>query len=437
MMMPVSSFAVQGYYYVPPPVHPCNMHPMTTPASSVAVQGYVPPEVATASKGSKKSKKKKFDNLRSSSEKLRSSKKSKKASNKLISSKGSKREKLEESRPNRTNKSLKYAHTHVDLGTLDEATQRRFDQAKSRRLCNDAAEFAVFHVQVSESLTGAAGGLRADVARFLKLDQENYGRALACWPALIVAAMPDLRCSPDRLDLMLESIAMMCLRNRGAGNAKHDFVEYSAGSGMVTLQNLIAGFHGVGLDKIYDRSQDNTTGPGLRLWINEFSLTKVGAFVWFGTQCSSYTALCKNNSQRGAANLFLGDESKEFVKTGNTQMTITALLMLVSFLVENLAVLEQSAGSTMPKTPPLNVVLKFANAKRVVTWHGAFGAATAKPLQIWSNSAIIEKLRREKPVGSRVIYAQMSVGIAATAGFLGGCLDRRLTRLSLAGLSLT
>lgn len=80
-------------------------------------------------------------------------------------------------------------------------------------------------------------------------------------------------------------------------------------------------------------------------------------------------------------------------------MTITALLMLVSFLVENLAVLEQSAGSTMPKTPPLNVVLKFANAKRVVTWHGAFGAPTAKPLQIWSNSAIIEKLRREKPVG--------------------------------------
>ncbi len=288
---------------------------MMTPASSVAVQGYVPPDVATASKGSKKSKKskeskEKFNNLRSSSKKLRSSKKSKKASNKLISSKGSRNEKLKESKPNRTKKSLKYAHTHVDLGTLDEATLRRFDQAKSRRLCNDAAEFAVFHVQVSESLTGAAGGLRADVARFLKLDQENCGRALACWPALIMAAMPDLRCSPDRLDLMLESIAMMCLRNRGAGNAKHDFVEYSAGSGTVTLRNLIAGFNGVGLDKIYDRSQDNTTGPGLRLWINEFSLTKLGAPAWFGTQCSSYTALCKNNSQRCAANSLLGDESK-------------------------------------------------------------------------------------------------------------------------------
>ncbi len=175
MMMPVSSFAVQGYY-VPPPVHPSNMHPMMTPASSVAVQGYVPPDVATASKGSKKSKKskEKFNNLRSSSKKLRSSKKSKKASNKLISSKKSKKasnklisskasrkEKLKETMPNRTKKSLKYAHTHIDLGTLDEATLRRFDQAKSRRLCNDAAEFAVFHVQVSESLTGAAGGLRA------------------------------------------------------------------------------------------------------------------------------------------------------------------------------------------------------------------------------------------------------------------------------------
>jgi hypothetical protein len=241
MMMPVSSFAVQGYYF-PLPVHPWNMHPMMTPPSSVAVQGYVPPDVATASKGSKKSKKSKdkFNNLRGSCKKLRSSKKSKKASNKLISSKGSRNEKLKESKPNRTKKSLKYAHTHVDQGTLDEATLRRFDQAKSQRLCNDAAEFAVFHVQVSESLTGAAGGLRA-CGQVLEA-----GRALACWPALIMAAVPDLRCSPDQLDLMLESIAMMCLRNRGAGNAKHDLVEYSAGSGMVTLQYLIAGFNGVG-----------------------------------------------------------------------------------------------------------------------------------------------------------------------------------------------
>ncbi len=131
---------------------------------------------------------------------------------------------------------------------------------------------------------------------------------------------------------------MFFLLNPGAGNAKHDLVEYSAGSGMVSLQNLIAGFNGVGLDKIYDRSQDNSTGPGLRLWINELSLTKLGALGWFGTQCSSFTALCKNQSQRWAENSFLGDESKEFVKTGNMQMTITALLMLVSFLVENVAV---------------------------------------------------------------------------------------------------
>jgi hypothetical protein len=33
-------------------------------------------------------------------------------------------------------------------------------------------------------------------------------------------------------------------------------------------------------------------------------------------------------------------------------MTITVLLMLVSFLFENVAALEQSAGSTMPETPP-------------------------------------------------------------------------------------
>jgi hypothetical protein len=48
----------------------------------------------------------------------------------------------------------------------------------------------------------------------------------------------------------------------------------------------------------------------------------------------------------------------------------------------------------------MNVILKFANAKRVVTWHGVFGAATAKPLQIWSNNAENEARETSGDLGS-------------------------------------
>ena len=265
--------------------------------------------------------------------------------------------------------------------------------ATGRRL-SDAGEFSLG--TVADALSVQAADLCAQVGRFLAFDAEHHGQAQSLWPSLIVLAFPEWHSPPD-LCLMLVMIVMMCRRNRSAGAAVHDFIEYSAGTATLTLQCLLQGLAGIALDKAFVVDHDNTTATGMRLWINEMTVTKERALNWFGTQCSSFSILCKSNSQRWESNGFLGDMSKEFVRYGNRQMVITSLLMLLSHWCGNVPVLEQPLNSTMPKCAPLRTALDFVEATKVVTWHKAFGSASMKPLQILSNSAVIASLRRPKP----------------------------------------
>ena len=132
-------------------------------------------------------------------------------------------------------------------------------------------------------------------------------------------------------------------------------------------------------------------------------MTAEGALTWWGTECSSFSAMCKSCSRRFAENAFLGvtttNDDLDFVHRGNVQMTITALMIFLSHLLGNACVLEQPLGSVMPLAPPLSTVLHFIGASRETTWHSSFGAASAKPFQLISNRRNIIDLKRPKPKG--------------------------------------
>ena len=291
------------------------------------------------------------------------------------------------------------------------AISEQLKAAKSRTL-SGAAAFTI--LVIGDTLSLVANKLRADVAGFLAHDALHHGKALSLWPALILSAFPEL--GSLVLDLMLVSLVLTCLRNRVDGNLRslHDIVEYSAGSGMLTLQCLSAGLSGVGLDKIYSADQDNTSPHGLKLWINEMLVTKRGSLNWFGTQCSSFSALCRHTSQRWCDNLYWGDESRGFVCDGNMQMVITSLLMMLSYWCSNVPVLEQPMCSVMPLCPPLSTALSYVKATRVVTWHKAFGSASMKPLQIISSIDIVNCLKRPKPRGRATSLVTRHAGGAFT-----------------------
>jgi hypothetical protein len=89
----------------------------------------------------------------------------------------------------------------------------------------------------------------------------------------------------------------------------------------------------------------------------------------------------------------LGDCSKLFVREGNKQMTICALIYFMSFLVQNKACYETPANGRMPLEMPLCNVFKFTMSTRVHIWLGAYGAETAKPLQIFSTEVSVLRLK--------------------------------------------
>ena len=291
------------------------------------------------------------------------------------------------------------------LGVGDDV-KLKFKVATSRRLCVTSAEYAAVKVprSMTDSLGKQAAVLHSAVLVFLKTDVESGGGyASSLWPGLLEAAYPELQCS---LDWRMVAVLMQCLRNRGnAPDMLNKFVEFSAGSGMLTLQCLVKGLQGCGLDKCFGPWQDNRTPDGLRLWLHELAMTAQGALTWWGTECSSFSAMCKFGSQRSVENAFLGvtttNDDLDFVHRGNVQMTITSLLVLLSHLLGNACVLEQPLGSVMPLAPPLSTVLHFIGASRETTWHASFGAASAKPLQLISNSSNIMHLKRPKPKGQK------------------------------------
>ena len=354
-------------------------------------------------------------NQQNKPEKQKTKKTNKKKTKKKEKTKKEKRTRVgkdnKEKKKKKKKKNTKKApQTHLELALQEagNAAKEQFQEATSRTMGMDVAMSAAFQVPVRsllDTLGVQALELHSTIMRFFQADAVAGGFAYSHWFSLLMAAFPELECSGD-VDLMVLSIVLQCRRNRASNPALlNHFVEFSAGSAMLTLQCLLLGLRGCGLDKVYGIGQDNTTTMGLRLWFNELTRTAAGGLLWFGTQCSSFSAMCSSNHRRKASNNFLGDPSEasaDFVMDGNDQMILTSILWLLGHLLDCSCCLEQPLGSVMPQAPPLSTVLKFVQAERVVTWHSAFGAPSAKPLQLWSNNPVVQTLRRKKPTGMKL-----------------------------------
>ena len=158
------------------------------------------------------------------------------------------------------------------------------------------------------------------------------------------------------------------------------------------------GMNAVQFDKAIHSSHDVLSPRGLRLLLDALADTRPRGLTWFATQCSSFGPLCAG-ACRNAGNGWLGDTSRAFVRDGNAQMEVTSLVFFLSWLCECEPVLEQPATSVLPKLQPLSTVLEFTAASRTRCFLGQFGAASAKPLQLWHVGEVWGALKTTKPKG--------------------------------------
>ena len=138
------------------------------------------------------------------------------------------------------------------------------------------------------------------------------------WQKMLVASFPEIKRSCP-LDHILLILVVRCwqLRDTAGPSALHEFVEFCAGFGNLTLACLQAMLHCVALDVEYHPDQNMLTRIGLRVWIDVISETKPLASCWWGTRCSSFVGLSRRHHQRSVENGFWGNDLMDFVREGN------------------------------------------------------------------------------------------------------------------------
>ena len=244
-----------------------------------------------------------------------------------------------------------------------------------------AAPFIEFPSEAEVALFPEA---RVAVVGFLSSEE---GLAKRHWPKLIIRAYPHL-CNDTLENMLVKLVVRAYLIRHDLLTTRpirlHDFIEYCAGQGNLTLQCLKASLHGLAFDRVYSSDHDMMTGVGLRCMLDALSECRFHAGVWFGTKCSPFVSLCRHNHRRDASNGYWGLRKKPFVRAGNLQMVVTSLMMAIGHWSGAHPVLEQPISSVMPKCEPLCSVLKMMNAKKHIVWHGAFNGESPKPLQLWS-----------------------------------------------------
>ena len=247
------------------------------------------------------------------------------------------------------------------------------------------------------SHAGLLFGASAEIRAFLQLDLKSGGKAARHWFQLLAAAFPEL--AGETLENMLLFLVWRCYAHRQSGEAGTECIEFWAGLANLTLEHLRQGLTCRRFDKEYSSTHDCLQPHGLRLWLDELCRSAPECLVWNGTQCSSFVGLCRHQSKRRASNGHLGNESRRFVQQGNAQMRVLSLILFLSFVLGNKAVLEQPSSSCLPSIEPLRSVLKFTQSTSTTTWLGRFGGATPKPIQLWHSCPAYARLRRKRPLG--------------------------------------
>eukprot|EP00438_Fugacium_kawagutii_P007466 Skav236410 [mRNA] locus=scaffold7610:13607:14401:- [translate_table: standard] len=219
------------------------------------------------------------------------------------------------------------------------------------------------------------------------------------WSDLMHMCFPEFEASTPVENMMAALVdRAQFLRERSSARL-FQFIEYFAGKANLSRALLERGFRGAAFDIIFSNEHNALSSVGMRLFIDALVSSASKCLAWFGTQCSSFVGLCVSNSMRGPVNAFLGDRSREFVQVGNSLMICTAFLLFLCRLCGITTCLEQPLNSCMPLCPVLSSVLHFTQSAKIVTYLGAFGGPSAKPIQIWTSSAAFGHLVKAKPEG--------------------------------------
>lgn len=191
---------------------------------------------------------------------------------------------------------------------------------------------------------------------------------------LLSNAMPELK--GVNIILMFAILLTIMLKNRSE-TYKLDFIEYFSGRARITASCLQKGLQAKCFDARYQAKHNVLTNDGFRMWLLTLLQLKDGGFIWLAPVCSSWSGLCRHQSQRSKTRP-LGDQSKKFVNDGNKMMLRSLVLAVLAWLGGANFSIEAPVASVLQHVFWAERIFSLTRCQKTVVWMGSYGGRSPK-----------------------------------------------------------
>ena len=179
---------------------------------------------------------------------------------------------------------------------------------------------------------------------------------------------------------------------------KLDWNEYYGGEGKLTREVLRQRLKGKIWDMQYSCLQNTLSPDGFRRWLNSQAMSRKGAQQWFGLTCTTWTVMCRATMGR-SEDLPWGFEDRPNVSAANEQLLCYVIQAVHAHLLSQGTVLECPVGSAVLYVPIFTHCLHIIGGRFIVTYLGAYGSSTCKPVKLYfsSKAGWVQGLATERP----------------------------------------
>ena len=206
--------------------------------------------------------------------------------------------------------------------------------------------------------------------------------------------------SPDMLPAVLIPLAVVMLEYAEQHDAVRDLdtVDLFAGKAAITSGCTSKGLNSEAYDKSYldNDSMDITTGPGFLAAFHLVLRLRVHGSLWGAPVCSSWVFMSRSVGGRSSLDP-AGNLRDVRIRHANSMVVLFTMLALLAWLRGAHIWLEQPVSSIMFHFSPLHAFCTAALPFSQITYMGAFGGSTCKPLIVKSTTSRVAQLACRKP----------------------------------------
>ena len=209
--------------------------------------------------------------------------------------------------------------------------------------------------------------------------------------------------SCEQIPIVLNYASAFVSKALGHTRRFRKYVEVFGGKGRTAKLLNSAGIPAANFDIISDPSDDFNSIIGF-LWVVWLAMSIVpGGIIFFQPECASWLNQCRYHSKRDLTDT-QGDTHRRDVRMANWTAAGMCFILTLAHSINVFSMIENPLASML--FPHIEDTLEMISARRVVTYGGALGWHTLKPLEIWmtipeSWDAVLETTIRRSHASAR------------------------------------